>query len=104
MECLNSGQDNFLKRSIQTHVVNIHTVIYRPIAPADNTAQLLFNCSGHSHYYIDVNSVRLLMRIKLVKTDGTDIEYAAPNTVVCFNNLLHSMFSSLGILLKFRVS
>jgi len=52
-----------------------------------------FNCSGHSDYYIDLNSVRLLLRVKLVKTDGSDIESAEPNTVGCVNNLLHSIFS-----------
>jgi len=94
MECLNSG---FLKRSIKTSVVNRHTVTYKPIAPADNPAQLEINCSGHSDYYIDLNSVLLFLRVKIVKTDGSDIESAEPNTVGCVNNLLHSMFSSLSI-------
>ena len=40
MECLKSGLDIFLKRSIETSVVNSHTVTYKPIAPADNPAQL----------------------------------------------------------------
>ena len=35
--------------------------------------------------------------MKLVRTDGTDIENTAPNTVGCVNNLLHSMFSSLRV-------
>jgi len=100
MECLKSGLDIFLKRSIQTSVVNRHTVTYKPIAPSDNTAQLEFNCSGHSDYYIDLNSVRVLLRIKLVKTDGSDIENTAPNTVGSVNNLLHSMFSSFRISLN----
>ena len=38
----------------------------------------------------------MLLRIKLVKTDGSDLESAEPNTVVFVNNLLHSMFSSLS--------
>jgi len=100
MECLKSGLDIFLMRSIQTFVVNSHTVIYKPIAPANNPAQLEFNCSGHSDYYIDLHSVRLLLPIKLVKTDGSDIENTTPNTVGCVNNLLHSMFSSLSISLN----
>jgi hypothetical protein len=54
MECLKSGLDIFLKRSIQTSIVNSYTVTYKPIAPADNPAQLEFNCSGHSDYYIDL--------------------------------------------------
>jgi len=81
MECLKSGLDIFLKRSMQTSVVN--TVTYKPIAPADNPAQLEFNCSGHSDYYIDVNSVRPLLRNKLVKTDGSDLASGEANTVGC---------------------
>jgi hypothetical protein len=100
MECLKSGLDIFLKLSIQTSVVNSHIVIYKPIAPADNTAQLEFNCSGHSDFYIDLNSVRLLLRIKLVKSDGTDLPNADSNSVGCVNNLLHSMFNSLSVSLN----
>ena len=96
MESLKSGLDIFLERRIQTSVVNSHTVTYKPIAPSDNTAQLEFNCSGHSDYYIDLNPVRLILRIKLVKTYGSDIENTTPNTVGCVNNLLHSMFCSLS--------
>jgi hypothetical protein len=99
MECLILGLDIF-KRSIQTSVVNSHTVAYKPIALADNPAQLEFNCSGHSDYYIDLNSVRLLLRIKPVKTDGSDIENTASSTGGCVNNLLHSVFSSLRISLN----
>jgi len=80
MECLKSRLDTFLKCSIQTSIVNSHTVTYKSLAPADNPTQLEFNCSGHSDYYIDLNSVRLLLRIKLVKTDGSNISSAESNT------------------------
>jgi hypothetical protein len=79
MECLKSGLDIFLKRSIQTFIVNSHTVTYKSLAPAENPTQLEFNCSRHSVYYIDLNSVRLLSRIKLVKIDGSDISSAQSN-------------------------
>ena len=68
--------------------------------PADNPSQLEFNCSGHSDYYIDLNFVRLLLRIKLVKTDGSDISSAESNTGGFVNNLLHSMFSCLSVSLN----
>jgi hypothetical protein len=100
MEVLNSGLVIFLMRSIQTSIVNSHTVTYKPIAPVDIPAQLEFNCSGHNDYYIDLNSVVLLLRTKLVKTDGSDLPTAEPNTVGCVNNLLHSMFSSLSVSLN----
>ena len=97
-----SGLDIFLKRSIQTSVINSHTVTYKPIAAADNPGQLQFNCSGHSDYYTELNSVRLILRDKLVKSDGSDIEGADTNTVVCVKNLLHSMFSNLSISLNVK--
>ena len=90
-----SGLDIFLKRSIRTSVVT-----YKPTAPADNPAQLGFNCLGHSDFYIDLNSVRLLLHIKLVKTDGSDLTSAEPNTVDCFNNLIHSIYISLSVSLN----
>jgi hypothetical protein len=71
MECLKSGLDIFLKCSVQISVINSHTVTYKPIAPEDNPAQIEFNCSGHSDYYID-----------------------------CANNFLHSMLSSLSVSLN----
>ena len=95
MEYLKSDLDIFLKRSIQTSIVNTHTFTYKPIAPADNPAQLEF-----SDYYIDLNSVRLLLRFKLVKTDGSDMPSYETNTVGCVNNLLHSVFSSLSVSLN----
>ena len=76
MECLKSGLDIFLKRSIQTFIVNSHTVTCKPIAPAGNPAQFEFNSLGHSDYYIDLNSMRLLLRLKLVKTDGSGLSSA----------------------------
>ena len=44
--------------------------------------------------------MRLLLRIELVKTDGSDIENTAPNTVGCDINLLHSKYRSLSISLN----
>ena len=59
-----------------------------------------FNCSGHSYYYIDLNTVRLLLRVKIVKTDGSDLTIAESNTVGRVNNFLHPIFSSLNVSLK----
>ena len=95
MECLNSGLDFFLKRSIQTYVINSHTVTYTPIVAVVNPALLEFNFSGRSDYNIDLNSMGKFLRIKLVKPDVSDIETATANTVGCVNNFLfHCLFLS----------
>ena len=100
MDCLKSGLEIFLKLSIQTSIVNSHTVRYKPIVPADNPAQMKFNRSGHSDFYIDLTSVRSLLCIKRVKTDGSHLTIADANTFGCVSNLLHSMFSSLSVSLN----
>jgi len=87
-------------RRIQTSLVNSRTFTYKHIAPADNPARLEFNFSGHRDYYIGLNSVRLLLRFKRVKTNGSDLASVEANTVDCVNNLLHSMFSSLSVPIK----
>ena len=93
-------RSRYLSQTQYTDIYRSHTVTYKPIAPAEHPAQLEFNCSGHSDYYIDLNSVRLLLRFKLVKTDGSDMPSDETNTVGCVNNLLHSMFSSLSVSLN----
>ena len=97
MECMKSGLDIFLKRSIQTSVANSHAATCKPIAPADNPGQLEFKCPGHNDFYIDLNSRRLLLRLKLVKTDEADLPRDGSNIVGCVNNLPYSMFSSLSV-------
>jgi hypothetical protein len=100
MECLKCGQDISLKRSIQTSIANCHTVTYKALAPADNPAQLEFNCSGHSDHFIDLDSTKLLLQIKLVKTDGNHLNTTDKITVGCVNNLLHTMIISLSVSLN----
>jgi len=73
-----------------------HTITYKPIAPVENPAELEFNFLGHRDNYIELNFV-LLLRLKLIKTNGSDLTSAEANTVCCVNNLLNSMFSSLSI-------
>ena len=99
MVCLNSGLDIFLKRSIQTSVVvtQLHSSL---LHQQTNQLSSEFNCLGHSDYYIDLNSMRLLLRIELVKTGGSDLPNAESNKVGCVNNLLYSLFSSLSFSLN----
>jgi hypothetical protein len=55
MQCLKSGLNISLRRSIKTSVINNPTFTYKSIALADNPPQLEFNCSGHSVFYTDLN-------------------------------------------------
>ena len=57
----------YLSQAKHTNIYRSHTVTYKPIEPADNPAQLEFNCSGQGDYYIDLNSVLLLLHLNLSK-------------------------------------
>ena len=43
IDCLKPGLDMFLKRSIQTSVLNSHTLTYKPIEPEDIPANWNLN-------------------------------------------------------------
>jgi hypothetical protein len=95
-------RSRYLSQTQYTNIYRSHTVKYKPIDPADRPPQLEFNCSGHSDYYIDLNSVRLLLRFKIVKTDGSDIPSDEANIIGCVNNLLLFMFSTLSVSLNVK--
>jgi hypothetical protein len=70
----------------------------QPIAAADKPAKLELSCCGRSDFYIDLKSVRLLLRVKLnwwMRPNS-----AEPNLGCCVNNLLQSVFSSLSVSLN----
>nr|CAD7194727.1 unnamed protein product [Timema douglasi] len=70
----------------------------KPITFVDNDAQLDFFCPGDGEYYRDLSSIKLYLRIQLVKWDGTVV--GAVNKIVCVNNLLNSLFSQINISLN----
>jgi hypothetical protein len=65
LDCLKSGLVVFVKRNIPASDVNSHTVTCQIVAAADKPAQLELNCSDRSDFYIDLHSVRILLRVKL---------------------------------------
>nr|CAD7463335.1 unnamed protein product [Timema tahoe] len=60
--------------------------------------QLEFVCPGDGDYFRDLSSIKLYLRIQLVKGDGTPVE--ADNKIRCVNNLIHSLFSQITISLN----
>lgn len=97
-ECLKSELDLFSQRDIQTSILNKQEVIYKPLATIDNPTQLEFLIPGHGDFYRDLSTIKLAIKLKMVKADGGDLE---ENTdISCVNNLLHSLFSQCSIALN----
>lgn len=55
--------------------------------------EMRYNYSGHTDFYNDFDSVRLLLRLNLLMACRFDVTRADANTVGSVPNLLHSVFS-----------
>nr|CAD7434403.1 unnamed protein product [Timema monikensis] len=71
MECSKTELDLFDEKCFQTVTKNNKVVEYKPITSVENDAQLQFFCPGDSEYFHDLSSIKLYLRIQLVKGDGT---------------------------------
>jgi len=88
--------DLFERKARQDGCLEKTETIYKPIASVGQT-DIEFLIPSDSNTYIDPN-IKLFIRAKLSKTDGTDLaetDYAAG-----VNNLLHSLFSQCTVLLN----
>jgi len=81
---------------VQASVVETTEVSYKPIASVDQS-DLEFLIPSDSDTYIDLN-IRLYIRGKLTKNDGTHLDNTDFTAVT--NNFLHSLFSQCRIALN----
>ena len=95
-EYISTAFDLFASKPRQDGCVDTTETIYKPIASADQT-DIEFLVPADSDTYIDPN-IKLFIRGKLVKTDGTDL--AETDYVAGVNNLLHSQFSQCTVSLN----
>jgi len=93
---LSSEFDIFAPIHIQTSVVDTTEVKYKLIASAGQS-DLEFHFPADNDTYVDLN-VRLYIRGKLKKVDGTNLDNTDFNAVT--NNFLHLLFSQCRIALN----
>jgi hypothetical protein len=93
---VSSEFDIFVPRPVQTSVQETTEVIYKPIAPVDQS-DLEFLVPSDNDIYIDLN-IQLYIRGKLTAEDGKDL--AETDHTATVNNLLHSLFSKCSVSLN----
>ena len=72
---------------------------YFPVnSVSDRSTPIQFYIQGTNQLYIDLREVRIYLRAKMVKADGTDL--AATDLVAPVNNLLHSLFQQCTVSLN----
>lgn len=99
-ECVNSSLDLFGTPATQTSVSNSRYVVHEPVAALGDGA-IEIQISGSSDEYIDLANSLLVVRFKITKPDGTDLD--ADTKVAVINNALHSMFSQVEVTLNGQI-
>jgi len=90
---LSSEFDLFARRPIQTSVVETTELTYKPIASVEQS-DLEFQIPTDNDTYVDLN-IKLYIRDKLTKADGTNLDNTDFTAVT--NNFLHLLFSQCSI-------
>jgi len=88
--------DVFASKPIPSAVVDTTEVKYKPVASLDQS-DLEFLIPSDDDTYIDLD-IKLYIRGKLTKADGTDLDNTDFTAVS--NNFLHSLFSQCSIALN----
>jgi len=90
--------DLFALPPTQTSIQSSRWSEYLPISTIQGTTPLEFVLEGSGSDYLDLSSVLLHLRVKLVQPNGDDL--AADSTAGPINLLLHSIFSQVDVSLN----
>ena len=97
-ECVKSELDLFSVPPTQTSIESADFVEYNPISSLSDDTPIEFSVSGSGQDYIDLANTQLLVRAKILKGDGGNIE--GTDNVGPVNLLLHSLFSEVEVKLN----
>ena len=95
MEAISSELDIFSKEVFQAAVVSEPIQEFGPIATIQETGPIEFLISGGDRNYVDLNSSKFEVRVKLTKPDGSEIPGTVKLSVA--NDTLNSLFSNIEL-------
>ncbi len=96
-ECSKSELDLFSVPPTQTSLEKGHWVEHQPVSSVADEGPITFMVSG-TEDYVDLSKTILVVRAKVTKADGTDLD--ADEKVGIVNNFLHSLFKQVDVFLK----
>lgn len=73
MDCKTSSLCIFDKPGILTDIHRNYIVDYYPVSTLSSTAPIEFFIPGNGEDYIDVNDIKIYVKLKVTKADGSDI-------------------------------
>ena len=96
-ECTKTKLDLFSIPPTQTSLEKGHWVDFQPVSSVSDGGPITFLCPG-TEDYVDLSKTILVIRAKVTKADGADLDADAKTGVV--NNSLHSLFKQVDVFLK----
>ena len=98
--CINSALCLFDTPPVQTDIISSKIVDYHPITNiAGNDIPIHFEVTGSPDEYIDCQSIDLELKVKITKTDGTDID-SKTDKVGLTNLAIASLFQDVSLTLN----
>ena len=100
-ECTKSELDLFTVPPTQTSIEEGRWDIVNPDSGYVKNNSISFKLPSTNSHYFDLSETQLFMQVKITKTNnGDETGFTATEIVAPVNNLLHSMFSQIKILLN----
>ncbi len=96
-ECSKSELDLFSVPPTQTSLEKGHWVEHQPVSSVADAGPITFMVPG-TEDYVDLSKTILVVRAKVTKSDGTDLDVDEKVGIV--NNFLHSLFKQVDVFLK----
>ena len=96
-ECTKSELDLFSMPPTQVSLEKGHWIDHQPVSSVTESGPITFLSPG-TEDYIDLSKTILVVRAKVTKADGADLD--AGEKVGVVNNFLHSLFKQVDIYLK----
>lgn len=100
MEFGKTETDFFFDRPNQTSIKGNHVVSYKPLNSVENDQQLEFYSAGDSEFFRDTATIKLWLKLQMVKLDGTVFKQEDTDQPGCVNYLLNSLFSEVNVSLN----
>ena len=98
MNCKTSSLCIFDQPGVLTDVHQNYTVDYYPVSSITSTAPIEFHIPGNAEDYIDVNDIKLYVKLKVTHADGSNIKQA--DDIVAINNLaISALFQDVSLTL-----
>lgn len=99
MNCKSSSLCVFDKPGVLTDIQRGYTVDYYPVSSVTSSGPIEFHIPGNAEDYIDVNDIKLYVKLKVTHTDGSDIKQV--DDIVALNNLaIATLFQDVSLTLS----